>query len=118
MARTAITVQQLTGPYPATPFAPDALTFAAMDVGNKNDFVFTGNELIIIYNSDATTARTIIFTAVADPYKRTNNITVSVAAETYRIYQATDITGWLQSDGKFYLEGDNVALKVAVVRLK
>jgi hypothetical protein len=118
MARTTLTVQQLTGPFPASPFNLDALTFAAADVSNENDFPFTGDEIIIVENTDATTARLVTLTAAPDPQKRSTDVTKSIAAGEFAIFEASSLTGWLQSDGKFWLKGDNAALMFAVVRLK
>jgi hypothetical protein len=119
MARaTALTVQQLTGPYP-TALVLDDLTFAASD-GGANDgdqFTFTGNEIIIAYNSGAT-PRLVTLESVADPQGRVGNVTKTVAAGAWAIFQASEQTGWLQSNGMFYLNAAHLELQFAIVRLK
>ncbi len=116
MARTALTVQQLSGPYPAG-LLMDDLTWVAMDVALKNSFPFTGREIIIVRNDNAAT-KNVILTAVTDPYQRSVDVTKAILTTEYAIFLVSDITGWIQSDGSFYLEGDDAQLFVAVVRLK
>ena len=117
MARaTALTVQVLSGPFPSD-FLMQGLTFAAAD-GGANDgdqFVFTGREIIIAYNSGAS-GRLVTLESIADPQKRVGNVTVTVAAGAWAIFQATDLTGWLQSDGMFYLNAAHLELQFAIVR--
>lgn len=116
MARTALTVQQLTGPFPAA-LLLDEYTYTAADVGNGNSFPFTGNEIIIVRNIDGATSRNVTLTSVANAFGRTGNIVHSLSLTSFAIFQATDLTGWLQTDGMFYLSGDNVNLEFAIVRL-
>lgn len=115
MARTPFTVQQLTGPYPAS-LVMDSLTWAAADLANGNSFAFTGKEIIIVRNDDAAT-KNITLTSVVDPYGRSVNVTKAILTGEYAIFQASDLTGWIQTDGLFYLSGDDVDLFIAVVRL-
>ncbi len=117
MARTPLTVQQLTGPFPVD-FELDAYTYAAADVGNGNSFPFTGKEIIIVRNVDGAATRNVTLTSVANAYNRTGNVTLAMSALSFSIFQASDLTGWLQTDGMFYLSGDNTNLEFAIVRLK
>jgi len=116
MARTALTVQQLAGPYP-DPLNMNDLTFTAADVANKNEFVFQGNELIVARNTDAST-RNVILTSVKDALKRTGDITKAILTKAFAIYEARDVVGFQQADGKFYLEADHANIGFAIVRLK
>ena len=50
------------------------LSLEAADTVNKNSIVCTGQELVVVWNSGATT-HTVTFTGVADQYGRTGNIT-------------------------------------------
>ena len=115
MAKSAITVQQLSGPFAGD---MDDLTFAAGDAENGNYFTFTGKEIIIAYNSDATNPYDVTLTSVDDPYGRDEDIVKEVAAEEYAIFEASDLTGWRQSGGQFYVTVENAAVLVAVIRLK
>ena len=116
MARTALTVQTLTGPYPAT-LLMDTLTWTAADLANKNSVVFTGKEIIIARNDDAG-EKNVIITSIADPQKRVGNITKAMATGTYAIFLASALTGFIQADGLLYLEADDVEIFFAVVRFK
>lgn len=117
MARTTLTVQQLSGPYP-DPLNLDTLAFAAADVPNKNDFVFQGNEIIIARNTSGAATRNVTLTSVKDALKRTGDVTKAITLGTFAIFQASKLEGWQQADGRFYLEADNVEVTFAIVRLK
>lgn len=115
MARTALTITELAGPF-ATDL--DDLTFEAADTANQNKFTFTGDEIILAWNKDAS-PHNVTLTSVADPQNRTGHIsTRSVPANTIAAFQATEIEGWQQSDGAFYLEADNAQVFFAILRLK
>jgi hypothetical protein len=114
MGRTALTVQTLSGPHPGV---ADTITFAAGDPGNDNDFTFTGKEIIIAYNSDATATWDLTLTSIADPFGRLVTLVKEMLPETYAIFEASDLTGWLQAGGKFFLTVENVAIELAVIRL-
>lgn len=115
MARTAVTVTELSGPY-ATDL--DDITFEAADAANQNKFTFTGDEIILAWNQDAS-AHNVTLTSVADGHNRTGNIsTRSVPANSIAAFQASEVAGWQQSDGAFYLEADNANVYFAVLRLK
>ena len=119
MPRTDITVQTPKGPYPALPVAANALdiTETVADVGNLNQFTFTGKELIIVRNVNAG-AQTVTLTSAADDKGRTGDITAfSLGAGEMAAFLATQLTGWAQSDGKFYLAGSHADIKFAILRL-
>ncbi len=116
MARTALTVQVLTGPYPSD-LGLDDLTWEAADSGNGNSFPFTGKEVILARNDDAS-GSLITLQSIADPTNRTGNVTLTPATGDYAMFLASDLTGWMQSDGMFYLDAANVNVFFAIVRLK
>lgn len=116
MARTALTVQQLSGPYPAS-LVMDDLTWAAADIANQNEVTLTGREIILARNDNAAT-KIVTITSIAGPHGRVGNITKSILTTEYAMWQASGLAGWLQSDGKLYLEGDDVLILFAVLRLK
>lgn len=114
MARTPLTPVEVNGPYDAT---LSTVTWTAADVANKNQFTLTGRELILIHNADGVSAHNIVLTSIADPYGRTGNVSASVAANGYRAFWIGALTGWLQSDGKFYLEADSTQIEFAILKI-
>lgn len=114
MTRTTMTTTTAPG---STNYAGQALTMTAADISNYNEFVASGKDLIVAHNTGAS-SYTITVTSVADPYGRTKDISaVSIAAGVYMIFGPLDLTGWVQSDGKIYLQASNAAVKFGVVRL-
>lgn len=115
MPRTSITAVAAPGTYAS---AGVALTGAAADVSNKNQFVFTGRDLVIAYNSGLST-RTITITSIADRYGRTGHITTeNITTLQHRMYGPfTNAEGWKQSDGYFYLEASHADVNFYIVTL-
>lgn len=116
MARTALTVQELSGPYPGA-LTLDALTWAAADVANSNDFTFTGKEIILARNDDAS-PQLVTLESIAGPHNRTGDVVLTPASGAYAMYQATGLAGWIQSTGKFHLKAATTTVFFAIVRLK
>ena len=116
MGRTALTVLPLSGPYP-NPLTLDALTWEAFDVVNDNDFVLTGREIILIRNDDVG-AQLVTLESIASDKGRTGDVTLTVAAAAYAMYQASSLGGWLQAGGKFFLKAADADVKVAIVQYK
>lgn len=119
MARTALTIQQPPGSYPALPLGALAaqLTFAAGDNGNGNSFVSTGRELLLVQNT-AGAPGTVTITSVADNLQRTGNITAySVPAGGFAMLGPFQQAGWKQSDGTIYVDCSAATMTFAVVRL-
>jgi len=114
MARVTLTPIAVPAAY-AT--AAVAIVWTAADVALKNQFVGTGREIVLVQNADAGATHTVIITSVADPYNRTGDITQIVAISTFMTFFIVPITGFLQTDGFVYLEGDNANLKFAILRL-
>jgi hypothetical protein len=95
------------------------LNLQAADVANKNQFTPSGDDLVIVQNSHASTAYTFTLTSAPDPFNRTGDITTySLAAGEVAVFRIKTL-GWAQvADGKVYLEGSNAAVKFAVVPLQ
>ena len=112
---TALTKSIAPGNYPA---AGVAVTFTAADATNKDQFVFSGGELVIANNTGAT-SRTVTLTSVANSKGRVKHITAdTLAAGAFKMYGPfKDKTGWAQSGGLFYLEASHAEVKFAVVKL-
>lgn len=118
MPRVTLAKQIPLGPYPTLPVGAGTMTLTetAADTVNKEQFVPSGDDLIIAHNTGAT-ARTITFTSVADDQKRTGDITTySVAAGAIAAFRVKK-PGWRQTDGMIYIEASNAELKWAVVQL-
>lgn len=119
MARTTLTKKTVLGSKSA-PYVADAadLTMTAADVANKNQFVATGNELVVAHNTGAS-AYTVTINSVADPnFGRTGDIaTYSLAAGEYAVFGPFNVAGWQQSDGYIYLEASNASVKFGVLQL-
>lgn len=119
MPRVTLTRQVPKGPFVALPVVADSLdiSFVAADVTNKEQFVPSGDDLIIFWNSGAS-PYTITITSVADPLNyRTGDIaTYSLAAGDHGMYRVKK-KGWIQADGRVYIEASNTAVKWAIVQL-
>lgn len=119
MPRTTLSKTTLVGPYPATlPVAALSLdlNFQACDTTNLNQFSPSGDDEILAWNTGAS-SYTFTVTSAPDPQGRTGDITTySVAAGAIAAFRVK-MLGWVQSDGKVYLQGSNTALKFAIVAL-
>src|ERR687891_559131 len=100
MPRVTHTKQTPKGPYPALPVTADSLdiAFTAADITNLEQVVPSGDDLLLVWNTHATTAYTFTLTSVADDKGRTGDVTTySLAAgeiAALRLRRA----GWEQSD--------------------
>lgn len=119
MARVTITKQVPPGPYPTLPVAALSLdlTQLAADATNKEQFVPSGDDLVIAHNTGVG-ARTITFTSAVDPdSKRTGDvIAYSIAASKIAIFRFKQ-KGWVQPDGRIYIEASNAEVKWSVLQL-
>lgn len=114
MARTDLTKTDAPGSYAD---AGVAVTMAAADDVDKNQFTAEGNDLIIAHNTGAS-ERNITITSSADAFGRTGDISSeAIAAGAIRIYGPLKVAGWIQSDGKVYLEADNAEVEFGVIKL-
>lgn len=114
MARTNLTKTNAPGAYAG---AGVAVVMTAADVANMNQFTAQGNDLVIAYNSGAS-PYTVTITSSPDPYGRTRDITAeSIAAGAIRIFGPLKTTGWIQPDGKIYLNASNAAVQFGIIAL-
>lgn len=117
MARTNLTKTTALGAYGSYAVNAADLTMAAADVANKNQFTATGKDLIVAHNTGAS-AYTVTISSAPDPYGRSGDITAySLGAGEYAVFGPMELTGWMQTDGKIYLEAENAAVKFGVVAL-
>lgn len=115
MARAALTATAVPNPYAAT---GTLIAWGAADTSNKNQIVLTGRELVIAWNSGAT-SRTVTVTSVADRYGRTKDIAAQAIAPGEHIVYACGLSpeGWQQADGNLYLEATHAEVKFGVLKL-
>lgn len=119
MPRTAITPITPKGPYPTLPVAANSLdvALATADVANGNAVDFTSSRMLIIaQNSHASDPQT--FTVASSALNgRTGDVTNYSLAAGEVAALLVERAGWVQSDGKLYLNGANAAIKFAVIKL-
>lgn len=93
-------------------------TFTACDTVNGNSFVVTGQEILLVQNSDAST-HTFTVTSVADSYGRLDtsltNYTVAVSPAIVAI-QVKQLAGWAQTGQVINMTCSSALLKFEVLR--
>jgi hypothetical protein len=113
MARTRLTPAEVPKTHPG---GEVVYTWTAADTSNQNDFLLTGRETLLIKNEDAS-SQDVTITSVADPYGRTGDLTVTVAASDEVALHFSARDGWMQSDGALYLDTTSANISYAVLRL-
>lgn len=120
MARQTLSKLTALGSYPVLPLTANSvdLPMTAAIVADKEQFVSTGKDLIVAHNTGAG-AHTITITSVADGHtKRTGDVTAySIGAGEYAVFGPFEKAGWMQSNGKIYLEANDAEVKFGVVAL-
>ena len=118
MARTTLTKTTALGQFGTYSANAADLTMTAGDASNLNQFVASGNDLVIVRNSGAG-ARTLTITSVADAQGRTGDITTySIGAGEYAIFGPFNTTqGFRQSNGYIYLTPEHAELLIGIVAL-
>lgn len=117
-ARTDLTVQSPVNLKASISANAADLTQTAADVSNGNQFTMSGGEIIIADNTGAS-AYTITLTSAPDTLGRTKDISAySIGAGEVAIFGPFEAYGWRQSNGKFYIDCDNTAVKLSVYRAK
>lgn len=118
MPRTAVTPFTPLGPYPAggtvSALALD-VAWTAADVGNSNKCIYTGKEVLLVWNTDAS-GHHFTLTSEPDEHGRSADITsYAIAAATVSMFNLrAGLAGWLQADGNFYFSADNALVKFAI----
>lgn len=112
MARTILT--PITAPE-AYDLAGAALTFTDGDLANGNRFLATGRELLLVYNSGASPYTVTVQSKAVN--NREGDAAATLAAGAYRIFQMFPTEGWKQDDGYVWVDVQNAALKLAVLKL-
>lgn len=113
MARVTVTPTTL----PAVSDADGTvITWTACVVADKEQFALTGNEVLLVYNSGAS-SHNITVSSIACSHGRTQTTTKAMGAGTFLMFQRFPLEGWQQADGNLYFEGDSAELKYIVLRL-
>lgn len=117
MAKATLTKTALPGAYASVTVNSADVTLTAADVANKNQFVASGRDLVVAFNSGAA-PHTVTITSVADPrYGRTKDISAySVGAGELAVFELKR-PGYMQADGYIYLEADHAEIKFGVIPL-
>jgi len=119
MTATAITIQEVAGPFDATTAGSEDFTFDASAGSSGNSFVASGRELLLAYNSGSVAA-TMTVESEDDALGRAEDITAySLAAGDYAVFGVglTNTKGWKDSSGLIQLTTTTANIKVAVLRL-
>ena len=115
--RTVLTKNKAPGGYDS---GGAALVWTAADVDNKNRFLATGREILLVRNENEA-AQTVTITAVDDPFKRkedaSKELAIGSVAPTFAVFQMFPTIGWQQSDGYIYLEAAAADVYFAVIEL-
>jgi hypothetical protein len=120
MAATAITVQDINGPFDDIDAGGADFTWTAADVANGNSFACTGKELLLVRNTDESTAYYVTIDSVEDEKNREGDISqYSLAAGDFAVFGVglTTAVGWRQSTNVINITGENAAVEFAVLRL-
>ena len=118
MARQTIAKQTPKGPYPSLPVSANALdiTFTAAIVADKEQFV-PGNDTLVLFKNSGVGAATFTLTSKADDKNRTGDVTTySLGAGEVAAFRFKK-AGWMQSDGKIYMEASSTDIGYAVIQL-
>jgi len=118
MARTALTVTTLLDAYGDYSAGAADVTLAAGDVGNGNDFTLQEGDIVIAQNSDGANPYYITIDSVADAqHNREGDITeYALAAADVAVFGPFKHNGWRQADGKMYIDVENAAVLVGILR--
>ena len=118
MARATITKTTVVGPYPALPITALSLniTWVQADAVNKNQISPTGDDLILVKNTGAS-GHNFTLTSVADQLQRTGDVGPYALGAGLDAGFRFKNAGWLQGDGKIYLEADSNEIYFAHIAL-
>lgn len=114
MARTELTAVAAPGGYAD---AGVVVTGVAGDVANGNYVDHTGKVAIIAHNTDGATPYDITLTSAEDQYGRTEDLVEEIAAGASHFFGPFPLAGWVQTGKEFYIDVENAAITVAVVKL-
>lgn len=95
----------------------DQLTFTSADAANDHSFENSGKEVLLVKNDDAS-SKTVTVVSVADPYGRTEDLSVVVPANSVGFVNLLLPSLFNQSDGTVHLDlTADTSLSFAAVRV-
>src|SRR5262245_21414689 len=115
MARVNCPAVTVPGKFPT---AGVLVTLTPADTDDLNSFSLTGDELLVILNTDASD-HTYTINSVADPIEhRTGDLTgKTIAAGAMHVPGPFDVAAWAQSTGVLNLEADDATVVFGVIKL-
>jgi hypothetical protein len=116
-ADIAITTVPL-GAYPTLPVVADSLDVALQAAVPANDeqFVITGHEILIAFNTSTDTAYTVTITSV--PVRgRSGDVTAYSLGFGEMMAISPAKSGFVQSNGKCYVEASDASIKFGVIKV-
>ena len=121
MARTPITLNTGSGPYPVLPVVAlsadltmQVLSGAAGANGNQAAFGNFNRLLMIFQNTDAT-AKTVLISSVASLLNRTGDLGAYTLAAGFVSAFLIERAGFIQADGNVYFESNSALMKCAII---
>jgi hypothetical protein len=115
MGRTVIPAQLSGAPYES---ALTATTWTACDAVNFNSTPLSGNQVLIFWNTHASTTYHVTVHSSGDVEGRTEDITTfAIPAGTTAHTSKYPIIGWQDSGGSLDFDADNASIKVAVLTI-
>jgi len=111
--RQTLTKSTAPGKYASTGVC---VTQTEADTSNKDQFLSTGNDLVLAHNTGGSD-HTVTITSVADSYGRTGNISQLVTAGNIYAFGPFPQTAWMQTGGYIYLEADSTDVDFSVITL-
>jgi hypothetical protein len=120
MPATAITVQEIIGPFDNIAAGGADYTWTAADVANGNSFACTGKEILLARNTDGANPYYVTITSVPDEKNRSEDINqYSLAPGDDAVFGVglTTAVGWRQSTNVINISGENAAVEFAILRL-
>jgi hypothetical protein len=95
------------------------LVWTVADATDKNEFVMSGNELLLAQNGHATDAKTVTLSSSANARGRTKDIAAEsiLAGDTHIFGPFTNKDGWVQTGGVLHCEAESDDISFACVKL-
>lgn len=92
-----------------------SVSFTAGDPVNGDSFLITGNEILLVQNTDSV-AHNYTALGTEDHIGRTGNLVYTVPAGSLSAVEFTVLEGWVQPDGFVYLNPSDTHIRFAVLR--
>ena len=111
MARTTIAPATMPGGSYGVGF--NEFEWTAADVGNGNQFLSTGKEILLVRNVNADSPPV---SRIVTLHKTSGSVEKTVAAGEYWASGVIPTTGWKQTDTYVYVNGAHANLEFAVIK--